>query len=190
MNRKRILWAAIVLFALYGGLTEFTISGEWLQWALVAAPVATLIAIPVLARFRFLRITRGDAASTSQFVATGIVTFLFGLILSGLIVGSAMPAVGTYLLADDERMAVLVSPYKRVRERNRWYLAKIIYRVRITIEPLNTEVDYKIDEDQFPYFEPKMGKTRARIRRSWFGIHVLELEPSGSPSGSTPHIDF
>ena len=119
-------------------------------------------------------------------------TFLFGTILSGLIVGSALPAAGTYLLADDERMAVIVSPYKykRTGRRGSWFLGKIAYYLQIAVEPLNTEVDYEIDEDQFPYFEPKRGETWARIRRSWFGIHVLELEPSSSASGSTPHVDF
>lgn len=47
---------------------------------------------------------------------------------------------------------------------------------------------HSIDEESFKQFEWRGGKTVARIRQSWFGFEVLEIEGSGNPPGGVPKV--
>ena len=184
-----LFWAGFATLAAYGGASGFTASHDWLPWGWAATLGATLIAIPLLMRIGYLRMKRDDWNSTTMFIGSWLVTIFFALFLGGLIVVSALPALGTLALASDERVAVNVTPREERSSARRTFFHNP-YCLYIGIDGVPGRLRYKVSEDDFLRFTPRSARTEARIRRSWFGIHVLELEPSRGPFGSTPHVEF
>ena len=183
--------AATILIPLtiYGGVTQFTQSSDWWNWGFVSAGVATLVTTIALAKAGYFRRPARNGSSFLSHVAMVCAANCVFLVVSYLVIGRAVPALGTLLLVPDIRLeASIERMYYKPRKVRLW--KGTTYHLRIRLDAVDMTVEYRL-KDPADYERVRTWRTAgARIRKSWFGLHVLDLEAYDGPPGARSHIRF
>lgn len=184
MQKKWWFWIPVIALALYGSSNDFNLSPAWFPFAVGVAILAPLLLLPQLRRLGLVR--KGGA---DQRITDRVILYCIAVVTTGLIIGSALPTLGTKLMGSETRTPVTVSARKKRSQVHRSIFSEDYYQLEFRF-PDGVAGTHSIDEDTFRRFEWIGGKTTARIRQSWFGFEVLEIEASGNPPSGIPKLVF
>jgi hypothetical protein len=188
---KWLLAGALALLMAYGVRTQFTLSRQWLAMSYWLLPAITLLSITcacVLGLGRSL-IEGGKSrlAKTGRLFLTAV-----GVSVPAIIIGAhALPALGTWAFGSEQIVDVTIGR-KFVEPRRRRLFNHLFhhpFHASIQIRGQHDRLRYRISEYHFAYLGKPL-ETRARIRWSWFGTHVMEIYPTSNSFGAVPHLVF
>ncbi len=182
MRKNWWFWIPVIALALYGSSNDFNLSPAWFPFAVGVSILAPLLLLPPLRRLGLVR-----QAGADQRVTDRVIRYFVAVVTTGLILGSALPALGTKLMGSDARTPVTVSARKKRSVVHRSIFSEHYYQLQFRFAD-GVVGTHSIDEDTFKRFEWIGGKTSARIRQSWFGFEVLEIEASGNPPSGIPKL--
>jgi hypothetical protein len=189
-SKLSVATTILIPMTIYGGATQFTPSAEWWSWGFVSAGVATVATTIALATTGYFRRPARDTSSFLGHAAKVCAVICMFFLVSYLVVGRAVPALGTLLLAPDIRLEATLEREKHKVRKSRRSSDRTSYNLHIRLETLDTTVEYRL-KDPADYERVLTWRTAgARIRKSWFGLHVLELEAYDGPPGARSHLSF
>lgn len=182
MGKHWWFWIPVIALALYGSSNDFNLSAEWFPWAVGLTLFAPFAVLPILPRMGLM-----SANSPARRARDWFVIYLISVVASGLIVGSALPALGTTLFGNEERVMVTASAREKISHARRSLFDDHYYQLQFVTSD-GVFGKHSLDEETFRQLEGRGGGAIALIRRSWFGFELLEIEGSGNSPSAMPKL--